>query len=127
MLLRSPLKWESSLRVPPRPLKGKTVGDKRCSLEAMIVHPCQRANGEVPPSHPSAGKGDSPKSEHYGASSRASKATRKAVILPSSTCSQLATATGEATVVCMSYQVSASRPSTNTFRITISDMMRDRP
>jgi hypothetical protein len=58
--------------------------------------------------HRSAWKWNSTKSEPYGANSRASKATRKAVILPSSTCSQLATATGEATVVCMSYQVSTS-------------------
>src|SRR5215213_4874257 len=61
MLLRSPLKWEPSLQAPPRPPKGKTVGDKRCSLEAMIVHPCRRANGEVPPIHPSAWKGNSRK------------------------------------------------------------------
>jgi hypothetical protein len=65
--------------------------------------------------HRSAQKGSSPKSEVYEASSRASKATRKDVILPSSMCSQLATYTGEATVVCMSYQVSTSWPSTKIF------------
>jgi len=42
-----------SLQVLPRPPKGKKVGDQRCSLEAMIVHTCRRANGEVPPVHSS--------------------------------------------------------------------------
>jgi hypothetical protein len=51
MLLRSPLKWDLSLRVPPRPPKGKTEGEKHCPLEAMVAHPCRRANGEVPPGH----------------------------------------------------------------------------
>jgi hypothetical protein len=50
-----------------------------------------------------------------GASSRASNATRNGVILPFSTCSQLATDTGEATVVCRSNHVSTSGPSTKTF------------
>lgn len=49
------------------------------------------------------------------ASSRASNATRNDVILPFSRCSQLATGTGEATVVCRSNHVSTSGPSTKTF------------
>src|SRR5215218_1643400 len=61
----------------------------------------------------------------YGASPRASKATSRDVILASSTWTQLATGTGSAPVVCRSYHVSTSGPSTNTFWITMSDVIRD--